>query len=222
MAARAGSRKRIVKWLRRTFLTGVLVLFPVAFTVYIMFRLFRWVDGILAPIAARHPILDTPGLGLLGVVVIVFVAGVLGGSFLGRTVFRWVGEAFEKIPMVRSLYHALRQTSEVFLKEDRTVFKRVVIVQYPRPGIYAIALETSEWRFRGVDGVEREFVTVFLPTTPNPTSGLLLLLPAEEAIPSDLTIEDALKLVISGGAVVPPRGPIDGGGAARERPGAVT
>lgn len=209
-----------MKWFKRTFLTGVLVLFPVAFTVYIMYRLFRWVDGLLAPLAARHPLLDIPGLGLLGVVVIVLAAGVLGGSFLGRTVFRWVGEAFERIPMVRSLYHALRQTSEVFLKEDRTVFKRVVIVQYPRPGIYAIGLETATWRFRGVDGAEREFVTVFLPTTPNPTSGLLLLLPAGEVIASDLTIEDALQMIISGGAVVPPHRPIGSGGTPGERTGA--
>ncbi len=219
MASRKGSGQRVVRWFKRTFLTGVLVLFPVALTIYIMYRLFRWVDGILAPLAARHPLLDIPGLGLLGVVVIVLAAGVLGGSFLGRTVFRWVSEAFEKIPMVRSLYHALRQTSEVFLKEDRTVFKRVVIVQYPRPGVYAIALETSVWRFRGVDGREQEYVTVFLPTTPNPTSGLLLLLPAGEVIPSDLTIEDALKMVISGGAVVPPREPIAADGRAGDTSG---
>ena len=84
------------------------------------------------------------------------------------------------------------------------MFKEVVLVEYPRRGIYVIGLVTSSWRFKGADGREQDFITIFLPTTPNPTSGLFLMLPRGEAIPSDLSIEDAMKMVISGGAVVPP------------------
>ena len=193
----------VVRWFKRRFLTGLLVLMPTVLTAYVLYRIFMWVDGILAPITARHPYLDIPGLGFLGVIAIILLAGVLGGGFFGRTLFRWFEGGLEKIPMVRSIYVAIKQVGEVFLKQERTVFKKVVLVQYPRPGIYAIGFETSTWRFRGADGLEHDFVTIFIPTTPNPTSGLFVMVRREEAIPSELSIEEAMKMVISGGAVVP-------------------
>ena len=204
MVAGRINENRVVRWFKSTFLTGLLVLLPVALTGYVLFRVFRWVDSILKPVTARYHFLDIPGLGFAAVIVIVLLAGILGGGFLGRTLFRWFEGRLEKIPMVRSIYVAIKQVSEVFLKQERTVFKEVVLVQYPRPGIYVIGLVTSSWRFRGAGGVEQDFVTIFLPTTPNPTSGLFLMVPRHEVIPSDLSIEDAMKMVISGGAVVPP------------------
>jgi len=193
-----------VRWFKRKFLTGLLVLLPIALTGYVFFRVFRWVDSILKPVTARHPYLDIPGLGFVAVIVIVLLAGVLGGGFFGRTLFRWFEGGLERIPMVRSIYVAIKQVSEVFLKQERTVFKKVVLIQYPRPGIYVIGFVTSTWRFKGAGGAEQDFVTIFLPTTPNPTSGLFMMVPRHEVIDSDLSIEDAMKMIISGGAVVPP------------------
>ncbi len=204
MVARRLTNHSLVRWFKRSFLTGLLVLMPTVLTVYVLYRIFRWVDGILAPITVRHPYLDIPGLGFIGVIVIILLAGVVGGGFFGRTLFRWVEGGLEKIPMVRSIYVAIKQVSEVFLKQERTVFKEVVLVQYPRPGVYVIGFVTSTWRFRGADGAERDFVTIFLPTTPNPTSGLFIMVRRDEALPSELSVEDAMKMVISGGAVVPP------------------
>jgi uncharacterized membrane protein len=204
MVARGLRNHSFVRWFKRSFLTGLLVLMPTVITAYVLYRIFIWVDGFLKPITARHPFLDIPGLGFLGVIVIILLAGIVGGGFFGRTLFRWFEGGLEKIPMVRSIYVAIKQVSEVFLKQERTVFKEVVLVQYPRPGVYAIGFVTSTWRFTGVDGVERDFVTIFLPTTPNPTSGLFIMVRREEALPSELSIEDAMKMVISGGAVVPP------------------
>jgi len=203
MVARRIRDHSVVRWFKRRFLTGLLVLMPTVLTVYVIYRIFMWIDGILGPITARYPFLDIPGLGFVAVIVIIILAGVVGGGFFGRTLFRWLEGGLEKIPMVRSIYVAIKQVSEVFLKQERTVFKKVVLVQYPRPGIYAIGFETSTWRFRGADGLERDFVTIFIPTTPNPTSGLFIMIRREEAIPSDLSIEEAMKMVISGGAVVP-------------------
>jgi uncharacterized membrane protein len=204
MVARRIRDNSVVRWFKRRFLTGLLVLMPTVLTAYVLYRIFMWVDGILGPITERYPFLDIPGLGFLGVIVIILLAGVIGGGFFGRTLFRWFEGGLEKIPMVRSIYVAIKQVSEVFLKQDRTVFKEVVLVQYPRPGIYVIGFVTSTWRFKGADGLERDFVTIFIPTTPNPTSGLFIMVGREEAIPSDLSIEEAMKMVISGGAVVPP------------------
>jgi uncharacterized membrane protein len=203
MVARRIRDHSVVRWFKRRFLTGLLVLMPTVLTAYVIYRIFMWIDGILGPITERYPFLDIPGLGFVGVIVIILLAGVVGGGFFGKTLFRWLEGGFEKIPMVRSIYVAIKQVSEVFLKQERTVFKKVVLVQYPRPGIYAIGFETSTWRFKGADGLERDYVTIFIPTTPNPTSGLFIMIRREEAIPSDLSIEEAMKMVISGGAVVP-------------------
>ena len=192
-----------MRWFRRSFLTGLLVLLPTVVTAYVLYRIFVWVDGFLKPIIARYPFLDIPGIGFLAVVLIILLAGVLGGNLFGKTLYRWFEGGFEKIPLVRSIYVAIKQISEVFLKQERTVFKKVVLVQYPRPGIYMIGFVTSSWRFTDPSGLEHEFITVFLPTSPNPTTGFLIIIPPHEAIASDLSIEDAFKVVISGGAVVP-------------------
>ncbi len=193
-----------MNWFRRSFFTGLLVLLPTVVTVYVLYRVFVWVDGFLKPIIARYPFLDIPGLGFFGVIVIVLLAGILGGNLFGKTLYRWFESGLEKIPLVRSIFVAIKQVSEVFLKQDRSVFKEVVLVEYPRPGVYIIGLVTSSWRFAGADGTERDYITIFLPTTPNPTSGFFLMVSRKDAIPTDLSIEDALKMVISAGAVVPP------------------
>ena len=203
MAAKSRRGKRFVNWLRRSFLTGLLVLLPTVVTAYVLYRIFVWVDGFLKPIIARYPFLDVPGLGFLAVIVIILLAGVLGGNLFGKTLYRWFEGGFEKIPLVRSIYVAIKQISEVFLKQERTVFKKVVLVEYPRAGTYMIGFVTSGWRFTDESGVEHEFITVFLPTSPNPTTGFLVIIPPHEAHPSDLSVEDAFKVVISGGAVVP-------------------
>ena len=205
MVTRGMRDHSIVRWLKRRFLTGLLVLMPTVLTVYVLYRIFVWVDGILAPIIVRYPFLDIPGLGFLGVIVVILLAGIVGGGFLGGTLFRWFEGGFEKIPMVRSIYVAIKQVSEVFLNQERSVFKEVVLVQYPRPGVYVIGFVTAVRRFKGADGLEHDFVMIFLPTTPNPTSGFFIMIRREEAIPSDLSVEDAMKMVISGGAVAPPR-----------------
>jgi uncharacterized membrane protein len=220
MVARTITGSLLVRWLKRKFLTGLLVLLPTVLTVYVLYRIFVWVDGFLEPITARYPFLNIPGLGFIGVIVIILLAGVLGGGFFGRTLFRWLEGGLEKIPMVRSIYVAIKQVSEVFLKQERTVFKEVVLIEYPRHGVYVIGFVTSSWRFKGSDGEERDFITVFLPWTPNPTSGLFLMVPRGDAIRSDLSIEDAMKMVISGGAVVPPGHRSHAGDSGALEPGA--
>lgn len=203
MAAKTARNKTFVRWFRRSFLTGLLVMLPTVLTVYVLYRIFMWVDGFLKPIIARYPFLDIPGIGFLAVVILVLLAGVLGGNLFGRTLYQWFEGRMGKIPLVRSIYVAIKQISEVFLKQERTVFKKVVLVQYPRPGMYMIGFVTSDWRFTDPSGLQHKFITVFLPTSPNPTTGFLVIIPPHEATASDLSIEDAFKVVISGGAVVP-------------------
>lgn len=203
MASAEGTGKGFVKWFRHTFLTGLLVILPIAITLYVLYRIFTWVDGLLKPIIARHPFLDLPGLGFLGVVLIIIAAGLLGRGIFGRTLLRWLEGLLEKIPMISGIYAAVKQISEVFLREDRTVFERVVMVEYPRPGVYMLGFVTSKWRFKSAAGTAEDFTAVFIPTSPNPTSGFLVVVPPREAIPTDLSVQEAFKVIVSGGAVAP-------------------
>ena len=190
-------------WFRRKFLTGLIILLPTVVTIYIFYRIFVSMDNILEPLVLRYPILDIPGLGFISVLLIVLLTGIFAGNFFGRTIIAWLETVVFRIPLFSRMYIAIKQLSEVFLKQERTVFKRAILIQYPRPGIYVVAFVTSTWSFKDETGEERSFINVFLPTAPNPTSGFFLMIPEEEAIPFDHTIEDALKLVISGGAVLP-------------------
>jgi len=192
-----------MNWLKKKFLTGLVILLPTVITVYVFYRLFRSVDSLLKPLADKYPVLDIPGLGFVGVVLIILITGVLAGNLIGRTVIGWFERLIEKIPMISRIYIAIKQISEVFFKPERTVFKEAILIEYPRPGIFVIGFVTSYYNFKDSRGNERRFVNVFLPTTPNPTSGLFLMVPEEEVTPMNCTMEDALKMVISGGAVLP-------------------
>lgn len=190
-------------WFRRKFLTGLLILLPTAVTGWVLYHILVYFDNLLEPVVARYPILDIPGLGFLAVVLLVLVAGVLAGNLIGRTVINWVETLVVRIPLIRSMYTAVKQISEVFLRQQQTAYRKAVLIQYPREGIWVVGFTTRTWRRRDADGLERVFVNVFLPTTPNPTSGLFLMVPENETEPLDCTIEEALKMVISGGAIVP-------------------
>lgn len=191
-------------WLRRRFFTGLLLLLPTVVTGYVLYRFFVSVDSILLnPLVQRYPFLDIPGLGFLGVFLIILLTGVFASNFFGSTIISWAESLVFKIPLIGRVYIAIKQMSEVFFKHERTVFKRAVLIQYPRPGIYAVAFMTSTWKQKDIDGREKTFVNIFLPTTPNPTSGFFLMVPEDEIIPFDYTIEEAMKLIISAGAVLP-------------------
>jgi len=192
-----------MNWFKKKFLTGLVILLPTVITVYVFYRLFRSVDSLLKPLADKYPVLDIPGLGFVGVILIILITGVLAGNLIGRTVIGWFERLIEKIPMISRIYIAIKQISEVFFKPERTVFKEAILIEYPRHGIFVIGFVTSYYDFKDSDGNERRFVNVFLPTTPNPTSGLFLMVPEEEVTPMNCTMEDALKMVISGGAVLP-------------------
>lgn len=208
-------RPPLLVWLRRRFLTGLIILLPTVLTGWILWQVFRSVDSVLRPLVARYPFLDIPGLGLLAVLIIVFSVGVFAANLIGRRIILMLEKALARIPLVNRMYLTLKQMSEVFLREQRTAFRQAVVIEYPRRGLYSIGFVTSTWTFRDETGRERVIVNVFLPTTPNPTSGLFLMIPEEETEPMECSIEEAVKMVISGGAVIPAIPPILFGAASR-------
>ncbi|MBN1164552.1 MAG: DUF502 domain-containing protein [Candidatus Krumholzibacteriota bacterium] len=192
-----------MSWFRRKFLTGLVILLPTVLTGWILYNVFVSVDNILKPLVARYPFLDIPGLGFIAIILLILAAGVFAGNLIGRKIISWLEQIVTRIPLISRMYTAIKQISEVFLRHERTVFRKAIMIEYPRVGIYAIGFVTSTWEMADMNGNKRMFVNVFLPTTPNPTSGMFLMVPEAETIPLPCQVEDALKMVISGGAVLP-------------------
>jgi uncharacterized membrane protein len=195
----------MLKRLRTYFLTGLLVLAPVAITAYIIWQLFIFVDHLLGTTLRGGYIRPggVPGLGFVTVIVIITITGALANNFLGRS----LGAVFEaivlKVPLLRSLYTTLKEVGEAILGDKKNAFQRVVLVPYPAPGIYSIGLVTTPPPRSMDEAVGEPLEGVFIPTPPNPTTGPLVYYPRDQLIPTTLRVEQAIKMVLSGGVVVP-------------------
>ncbi|MGE5591966.1 MAG: DUF502 domain-containing protein [Bacillota bacterium] len=197
-----------MKRLRTFFLAGLIAITPAAVTYLVLRWLFFTVDGLFgAPFddfVYRQYGFRVPGIGLLVTLLVILLTGVLATNLLGRQLLGYVEEWLQKLPLVRSVYATMRQLTDAFLAQDQTAFKRVAMVEYPRRGSWGVGFITGEVAGGPMGLTQGEtYYNVFLPTTPNPTSGFLLILPASEVRLLDISVEDGLKLVISGGVVVP-------------------
>ena len=190
--------------LRRYFLTGILAILPVGITAWILYKVFVTVDTAVRPLTARWFGFEIPGLGFALTIVFVFLVGLFASNIIGRTIIHRFEAFFAKVPLFSRIYLSTKQIGEAVMGSQKKLFKRVVLFEYPRRGSWAIGFVTSEHEGELRRRTDKQFFHVFVPTTPNPTSGFLLFLPAEDLIDLDVTIEDGLKLVISGGAVTPP------------------
>ncbi len=193
-----------MRFIRRYFITGLLILTPITVTAYIFWKVFNSVDGLLDPIQERYPLLDFPGFGFVVIVLVIILTGFFAGNFIGRRIISSGERILNYVPLIRRIYTAVKELSEVFLSDKKTIFRKVVLIRYPHPNSFALAFMTQEASeyFNGLAG--RDLVNVFVPTTPNPTSGFLLLIPKDEIIPVRMSVEEGLKMVISGGAFLPP------------------
>ncbi|MEO0618199.1 MAG: DUF502 domain-containing protein [Pseudomonadota bacterium] len=197
---------------RNYLLTGLIIVGPVGITLYIGWWFINWVDSWVKPFVPDTYNPETylpfslPGFGLLLAITGLALIGALAANLLGRTVISY-GELFlGRMPVVRNLYSALKQIFETVLSQSSTSFQDVGIIEYPRPGLYAIVFISTETKGEiAAKGREREeeYLSVFLPTTPNPTSGFLLFVPKQDVTILDMSVEEAAKMVISAGLVVP-------------------
>ena len=198
----------MLKKIRTYFLAGLLVLIPLVLTVFIIWKLFIAIDGLLSgfinTMLERIGIPVTSiGLGFISVVLLIFLTGMIAKNYFGRKVIRIGEDIVTKIPLMNRIYLAIKQISNAFFSEKREVLKKAVLIEYPRKGIYSIGFFTQDTKGEVQDRLQQDVVSIFLPTTPNPTSGFLLFVPKSEVAELNMTIEEALKLVISGGAIVP-------------------
>lgn len=198
--------------LRTWFLAGLLITAPVALTLYVTFGIVHWVDDLIGPLIPPqhrpevyfHLPFQIPGTGLVIVVVALTLIGALAATLLGRFFVRLGDRVLARLPIIRSLYGALKQMFETLLSQKSGAFRQVVLVPFPTDGSWAIGFITGETMPAIQRGVADELVTVFVPTSPNPTSGYILFVRRASAVVVDMTVEDGLKLVVSGGIVSAP------------------
>ena len=200
----AGVGRAIIRHLKKRLMTGLLIVIPVGITIFILKFLFNLADGVLGPSIAKivtlfHAEADyIPGLGMIAGLVIIYLAGLLAGNLLGRRMVAWWEEALSRIPLVKSIYASSKQVTNVFSAEGKEE-RRAVWIEFPCAGSYAIAFQTGV--VPAVSG--KRYASVFVPTAPNPTSGYVLYLEEEKVYPASFGVEEAMKIVVSGGMVTP-------------------
>ena len=190
------------RFLQRYFLTGLLAITPLAITAWILWRFYDLISDNMRPLVQKVPALSEAYpeffLTLIGVFVFVLIITLIGmftRNLIGMAFFRLLERIIVKIPVVKSLFSATKQIAQVFLEDRRSAFQRVVLFEYPRKGLFSVGFVTR-------DEPADDLINVFLPTTPNPTSGYMLMVPRHEMQALDLPVEEAIKLIISGGAIM--------------------
>jgi len=194
--------------IRRAFLTGLVVVIPVVVTFWVLWFIVRTVDGWLGPGISRTPWLHGhlpqiagTAIGLVAAVLVISAVGAAANSLFGKAVLSAFDRLVTRIPFLKGIYTATKELTTVLFADQSRAFRKVVLFEYPRRGSWSLGFVTNELNNPG----GRALYHIFLPTTPNPTSGYFLLIPVEDAIQLDISIEEGLKMVISGGAVVSPR-----------------
>ena len=196
--------------LRSNFLTGLVLITPIILTIYLLWGVINFIDDKVVPWLpykynpSTYLGKDIPGLGVLTFLIFTTIVGMVTKGFFGRQLIKYWQSLVDRTPVFRSIYNALKQIAEtVFTKSDQT-FKSACLVEYPRRGIWVVAFVSTITRGEIKEKINKdEILTVFVPTTPNPTSGFLLFIPKKDVIILKMSVENAAKLVISAGLVVP-------------------
>ncbi len=194
--------------LRAYLFTGILVTAPVAITLYLAMKFVLWIDMLVNRILPPQYKFDNmpytiPGLGLVIAVVALIIVGMFAAGFLGRFFLKLGEWIVYKVPLVSSVYSVLKQVFETFFSSKTQAFSKVVMLEYPRRGIWILGFVSSELQGEIKQRCPTKMLNVFIPTTPNPTSGFLIFVPKEDCIELDMSVEQGLKFVISGGLVEP-------------------
>lgn len=194
--------------LRRYFITGLIVILPLVATIYILVGIFNFSDRLLGRFINEY--LEKtigfyiPGLGLLLFLTIILLVGFLVTNILFKRLLFRLEILFLKFPLIRQIYPAAKKIVEYLFSKDKPAFKKVVIVEYPRKGIWSIGFITNEAMKDAEDKTHQELLNVFIPSTPNPMTGYFIFVPKNDAVFLDISVEDGLKMIVSGGVFNPP------------------
>lgn len=195
--------------IRAYFFTGILVTAPVAITLYMAYKFIVWIDRLVNQILPPQYKFDEilpftiPGVGLVVLVLALILVGMFAAGFLGKFFLRLGEWIVYKVPLISSIYSVLKQIFETFFSTKTQAFSKVVMLEYPRTGIWILGFVSSKLRGEVKEKFAEEMLNVFIPTTPNPTSGFLIFVPKKDTIELDMKVEEGIKFVISGGLVEP-------------------
>jgi len=215
--------RRMIASLRASFLTGLVVIAPVGLTIWLIWSVVGWIDGFVLPLVpqAYHPDrmlqnflgldpsvqINVRGLGVVIFLIFTVLVGWVAKGFIGRSFIRFAESLVERTPVVRTIYSGIKQISETIFAQSERSFEKACLIEYPRRGIWALGFISTDAKgevaAKTGETPNEAMVSVFLPTTPNPTSGFLLFFPKNDIIELDMSVEDAAKLVISAGLVYP-------------------
>lgn len=204
-------RLSILRWLRGRFIAGMVIVAPIAVTVYILQFIITTIDQVVLPLIPpelkpeRLLNLDyaVPGFGLLILVVSLTILGAIGANFIGRSIIGLGDRIIDHIPVVKTIYASLRQLFNVIGNSQTVKFNRCVLVEYPRKGLWCVGFVSSEAKGEIADKLSEDYIGVFVPTSPNPTSGFLVFSRRDQVKDLDMSMEDGAKMILSGGLVVP-------------------
>ena len=193
----------ITKYFKAKIFAGLATLLPLYLTFFVIKFLFTTLDEISDPILTKFK-LDIPGLGIFLTLVLIYILGILVTNFLGRKIFNIGEQIVKKVPIVNIIYSTLKQITDTFTKGSSDAFEGAVYIQYPRVGLWTMAFISGQSKTKG----GTLYYHLFVPTTPNPTSGFFLMIPQKDAIPTGMSVEVGLKTIISGGLLAPKENPL--------------
>ena len=198
--------------MKKYFVTGLLIWIPLVITLMVLAWIVNTLDQILllAPAAVRPDALlgfHLPGVGVVVTLLLILITGLAAANFVGQRLVGFWESLLSRIPVVKSIYYSVKQVSDTLLSSNGQAFRKALLIQYPHQGIWTIAFQTGKPGGDAARHLGDDFVSVYVPTTPNPTSGFFLMLPRKDAIELDMSVDDALKYIISMGVVAPPSPP---------------
>lgn len=192
-----------MKRFRQLFIRGVIAISPIVVTIYVLYYFFSLVDNVLGRIIVRIIGIPIPGIGIITSFVLILLMGFIVTNVLGAKAFDYVEKLLHRVPVIPRIYFGVKQLTDAFSLQGKQIFNKVVLIEYPRKGIYVLGFVTGESKGEIQKKTSEKLSNVFIPTTPNPTSGMLIMMRDEEIIYLDMTVEEGLKFIISAGVVTP-------------------
>lgn len=192
-----------MKQLRNSFFTGLLILLPLVVTLVLFWWGFKKADSILGRLFTRYLGYPIPGLGLVTLLVLITVFGMVAQNYLGKKLIAAGERLLNKIPVLKAVYSTTKQFTSSFTQTERSAFRQMVMVEYPRLGIYSPGFLIGDSPTEACDKTKTRLLSIFMPTVPNPTTGYLILVPHDQVTFLDMSVEEGIKLIVSAGVVRP-------------------
>lgn len=190
--------------MKKIFTTGLLTLLPLAITIYVFYLVFNFLDNLVGDLIKTLFNYRVPGIGFAAGLLLILIVGFIASNIIGSRLITFSDKLLQRLPLARGIYTSAKQIIDAFTVQGKNAFQKVVLLEYPRKGLYVLGFVTGNSKGEIQEKTHAETLSIFIPTTPNPTSGMLILAPRHEVIELEMTIEEGMKVIISGGLFSPP------------------